>query len=315
MTAPSDVIAGDGDGLLVIAHGTVDSLEDLPPFLAAIRRGHAAPPELICEVRRRYEAIGGRSPLNDICREVTRKLGGRLGVPAVFAARMWDPKPEQALEELARRGVTRVMVVPLAQHSGALYVETVRAAARARVERGAPEVLVVGPANWGQEPKLTLAFAASLARAIARVPQESRAAARVLFTAHSLPISILRGGDPYEREVRASAASVAALLSTAAGPGPVLPHEVIFQSQGLSGGEWLGPDVESTLSRLAHEGVKHVVLAPIGFLADHVEILYDLDIEARAWASARGMGYTRMESLNAGDGFIDALVAVVAGLS
>jgi ferrochelatase len=287
--------------LLTIGHGTVDSLDDLPAFLAVIRRGHAAPPELVSEVRRRYEAIGGRSPLNDICHDLTRRLGERIGLRAAFAGRLWGPSPESVVTTLAREGVTRVVVLPLAQHSAPLYVRAVRDAA-SKVD---PGLVVVGPGNWGQDATLTRAFAASLTKALAALPDAARAHTRVLLTAHSLPLAVVRGGDPYEREVRASAEAVARAV------GPAMPPwEVVFQSQGMSGGEWLGPDVATVLDRLAAEKTRHVLFAPTGFLADHVEVLYDLDIEARGWAVARGMAYARTESLNAGDGLVDALETV-----
>jgi ferrochelatase len=287
--------------LLTIGHGTVDDLRDLPAFLTTIRRGHAPPPELLAEVHRRYLAIGGRSPLNDICRQLTDKLGARLGLRAAMAMRMCEPLPARVLGDLAREGITELLVMPLAQHSAPLYVETVREAAA----QASSPFTVMGPGNWGQEPRLTEAFATEVRAALERVPPAVRDRTRVLFSAHSLPVAVLRRGDPYEREVRASAAAVAAAVGPA-----MLPHDVIFQSQGMGGGEWLGPDVRASLDRLAAEGVKHVVFAPTGFLADHVEILYDLDIEARAWAEALGMGYARTASLNAGDGIVDALVAV-----
>ncbi len=295
--------------VLTIAYGTVDDVDDLPAFLTAIRRGYAPPSELVAEVRRRYLAIGGRSPLNDICLEVTRRIGDRLGLRAVFAGRVWGPTPDQVLAELARDEIREVVVLPLAPYSSPGYVGAVRIAASARTRTGQAPMDVVGPDNWGQEPKLTEAFAASLRRAIAALPQPTRMHTRVLMSAHSLPLATARSGDPYERDVRASAEAVA----RAVGPS-MLPHEVVFQSQGLSGGEWLGPGVRVTLDRLADEGVKQVLFAPIGFIADHAEVLYDLDIEARGWVEARGMGYARAESLNAGDGLIDALEVVARRL-
>jgi len=286
--------------VVTIGHGTVESLDDLPAFLAVIRRGHAAPPDLVAEVRRRYEAIGGRSPLLSICQELTRRLGERLGLRAAFAGRLWGPSPDAVIAQLTAAGVTRVVVLPLAQHSARLYVDAVRAVA----EKRDPKIAVLGPDNWGQEAKLTAAFAASLTKAVAGVPGDLVPHTRVLLTAHSLPLAVVRSGDPYEQEVRTSAEAVTRAV------GPMPKHEVIFQSQGMSGGEWLGPDVRTTLDRLAGEGTKHVLFAPTGFLADHVEVLYDLDIEARGWAEERGMTYGRMESLNAGDGLVDALEAV-----
>jgi len=293
------------DAVLTIAHGTVDNLDDLPAFLAGIRRGHAAPPELVAEVRRRYEAIGGRSPLNDTCRELTRRLGARLGLPAAFAGRLWAPRPAEVLPALVEAGVRRVVVLPLAQYSASLYIDAVRAAATALTERGGPALAVVGPGNWGQESALIAAFTASLTRALAALPGAVRARTRVVISAHSLPLAVIRGGDPYEREVRATAAAVVEAVGAA-----MPPHEVIFQSQGMSGGEWLGPDVRATIDRAATEGVGHLLFAPIGFLADHVEVLYDLDIEAQGWAAERGLGYSRIDSLNASDGLVDALETV-----
>jgi ferrochelatase len=293
------------DAILTIGHGTVDDLDDLPAFLATIRRGHAASPELVAEVRRRYEAIGGRSPLNDICRDVTRLLGERLGLRAAYAGRMWAPKAVDVLTELGAIGVTRVVVVPLAQHSAPLYVETVRAAALAAKDAGDAPIEVVGGGNWGQEPLLTSALAAALTEAIGRVPETLRGTTRIVMSAHSLPLAVVRAGDPYEREVRESASAVAKAVGAR-----MLPHQVIFQSQGMSGGEWLGPDVRTVLDGLATEGVAHVLFAPIGFLADHVEVLYDLDIEARRWAEERGMSYSRTTSLNASEALVLAVAAV-----
>ena len=298
-------------GLVLIAHGTVDSLDDLPEFLTNIRRGHAPSPELLAEVRRRYEAIGGRSPLNDVTREAARKLEARLGVPTRMAMRLFRPYPREVLSELAGLGVRRVVVLPLAQHSAPLYNEAVKQAAREvpgiEEVRGAP--------NWGREPALTEAFAESIAEALDRLPAAGGEETALVLTAHSLPVSVIEAGDPYEREVRASAEDVAAAVR-ARRPGAFAEHVVSFQSQGMSTGPggrpvaWLGPDLRATLEGLAGKGVRRVVVAPIGFLADHVEILYDLDIEARAWAEELGMVLERSASLNASDRLVGVLAAV-----
>jgi ferrochelatase len=301
----SGIEAAVATAVLTIAYGTVDDLDDLPAFLTAIRRGAPPSPELAAEMRRRYEAIGGRSPLNDICCELTRRLGDRLGIPAAFAGRYWRPSVDDVLACLARQGASRVVVVPLAPYSADEYVGVVRVAANDRIARGEPPVEVVGSGNWGDEPRLVTAFAASLRRVLVDLADPSRSRARVLMTAHSLPLSARRLVERYEREVRTAAEAVARAV------GDVMPpYEVVFQSRGMGGGEWLGPDVPTTLARLADEGVRNVVFAPIGFVADHAEVLYDLDIEARGWAEARGMRYARMESLNAGDGIVDAVEAV-----
>lgn len=301
-------------GVLLVAHGTVDSLEDLPPFLANIRRGHAAPPELVAEVRRRYEAIGGSSPMNALTREVAVKLEVRLGLPCRAALRLWKPDPAEVLASLAQQGITRVASVALAQHSAWVYAGSVERAAAALPARGGPSVRVVSAPNWGLEPGLTSAFAVEVEKALSKVPAAERDGVQIIFTAHSLPVAVVRGGDPYEQEFRASAAAVEAAL-TPSGPfvGPAL---VCFQSQGLATGaggqavEWLGPDLPSAFDTAKARGARHALVAPIGFLADHVEILYDLDIEARRWAEERGLGFSRTASLNGTPALLDVVEAV-----
>lgn len=290
--------------VVLIAHGTVDDLDDLPAFLTAIRRGHAAPPALATEVRRRYEAIGGRSPLNAISHDVAVGLEARVGVPVRLAMRLWKPYPKEILTELVADGVERVVVVPLAQHSARVYAEAVESAAR---EIGSLHVTCAD--NWGREPALTRAFADEIRRALAEMAESARPATLLLMTAHSLPLAVLRGGDPYEEEVRASAAAIVLELGSGS------PScQVAFQSQGMGGGEWLGPDLVASLDAARSAGKKHVLVAPIGFLADHVEILYDLDIEAQALASARGLTLARTRSLNASNGLLDALENVTRPL-
>jgi ferrochelatase len=286
----------------LIAHGTVDRLDELPDFLAKIRRGHPAPEELVREVRRRYEAIGGASPLKAICLELAKKLEASLGLPVEVAMRLWRPFPREVLEGLVARGVRRVVVVPLAQYSTKVYGDAVREAAQ-----GLP-LEIDCAADWGSEPKLVSAFAASIREARASAPE-----APVVFTAHSLPASVIAAGDAYERVFRESVARVVEALGG-------VPHRVAFQSQGMGTGpggrpiEWLGPDLRSTLEALAREGQKSAVVAPVGFLADHVEILYDLDIEAAGWAKELGLALHRARSLNAEAPLVEAVAAVARPL-
>ncbi|HVJ93935.1 MAG TPA: ferrochelatase [Labilithrix sp.] len=296
--------------VVLIAHGTVESLDDLPEFLANIRRGHAAPAELVAEVRRRYEAIGGRSPLLDITHEVARKLEERLELPTRVAMRLFRPYPKDVVAKLVAEGIRRIIVVPLAQHSASVYAGAVKAAV-ADVD---PSLEVLYARNWGRTPELTRAFAGAVGLALARVPEFARAQTALVLTAHSLPLGIIQAGDPYEQEFRASAEDVVAEVR--ARGGVFSDHVVAFQSQGIGAGvTWLGPDLRATLVELAARGHKHVVVAPIGFLADHVEILYDLDIEAKAWCEGElGIMLYRSASLNAGGELVDALTAVAKGV-
>ncbi len=302
--------------VVLIAHGTVERLDDLPEFLANIRRGQPAGAELVAEVRRRYEAIGGKSPLLGITKSVATKVERALSVPTRVAMRLWHPYPKDVLASLGAEGVRKVAVVPLAQHSAAIYGAAMKEAAAALAKEGGPAIEVVAAGNWGRKGTLLDAYTANIHRAVSKIPEPERARTRIVMTAHSLPTFIIKQGDPYEDEVRASAMMIALRL------GPNAPDYVVaFQSQGMSGPgpggkpvEWLGPDLRAAIDAAAHDGMRHLVVAPIGFLADHVEILYDIDIEAKAWAQERKIVLHRSESLNDGDGLVRAVVEVARPL-
>jgi ferrochelatase len=285
------------EAVLLVSHGTVDDLADLPAFVTNVRRGHAPPPELVAELRRRYEVIGGRSPLNDVVARLAAKLEARLGTRTAWAGRLWKPYPREVLAALAAAGVDRVALVPLAQHSAHVYEEDARRAAEGT------GITLACAAGWGQSKTLLDAFARRI-RAVLGDPSHTT----VVLSAHSLPRAVVDRGDPYEREVRAAAAAVVERL------GADVHAAVAFQSQGFGGGEWLGPDLRATLDAVAARGDHRVVLAPIGFLADHVEILYDLDVEAAAMARERGLAYARSASLGDDDDFVDVLVEVARPL-
>jgi len=283
------------DAVLLVSHGTVDDLDDLPAFLKNVRRGHEAPAELVAELRRRYEAIGG-SPLDAINVRLAAKLEARLGVPVRRASRLWRPYVKDVMAELT--GVKRVAVIPLAQHSAHVYGEAAKRDISLVFGEG---VSVVCAENWGQRADLLDAFARR-ARGLAEKD------AALVLTAHSLPMRVIAAGDAYEKETRAAAQGVIDRVG-----GEFAQTRVAFQSQGFGDGEWLGPGIPETLDALAGQ-VKTVVFAPIGFLADHVEVLYDLDVEAKALAEARGLAYARARSLDDSDDFVMILEEIAKGL-
>ena len=288
---------GSRDAILLVAHGTVSDLDDLPAFVARIRHGRPAPPGLLGDLRRRYEAIGG-SPLLRITEEQARALEVKTGLPVLLGMRLWEPSVEAALREAARRELTRLVLVPLAPFSVDVYGAAARRsleAVRAELGSSAPELVVCEP--WGVEPAFVEAHRAALAARLALAG--SGASTAVVLTAHSLPSVAIRAGDHYQAEVEASARAVAERLGQAC--------ELCYQSQGADGGEWLGPDLRQTFERLVQRGAKRVVLSPFGFLADHVETLYDLDIEAHSWAARMGLSLERVPALNTDPGLIAAL--------
>ena len=249
------------------------------------------PPGLSEETRRRYELIGG-SPLLRVTEEQAACLSGRIGAPVLVGMRLWDPSIESALDRAGELGLDRLAVLPLAPYSVLVYF---RATEQARgkessLGRRVPQIVSVG--EWGTHPALIDAHARQIGPRIS--PGD-----RLILTAHSLPLVALRAGDRYETEVRASAEAVGKRLGVSI--------DLAFQSQGADGGEWLGPTLRASLERAKADGIGRVVVAPFGFLCDHVETLYDLDHEARGWAGELGLEFVRVPALGTADGLIDAM--------
>lgn len=284
------------DAVMLVAHGTVTDLDDLPEFVRNIRRGRPPPAGLVEELRRRYEAIGG-SPLLEITARQGRALRAELGLPVLTAMRLWHPGVEEVLRDAVEQGYERVCVLPLAPFSVHVYhaaAERSLDAIRASLPR-VPELARVEP--WGTEPAFVQAHATRIERALAAAGD-----AALVLTVHSLPSRAIAAGDPYADQVAACAKAVGERLGCA--------YRLAYQSQGADGGDWLGPDVKSTLEELRADGAPGVVVAPIGFPAEHVETLYDLDIEAAGQARALGLEWRRVPALDDDPGLVQALAAV-----
>lgn len=292
--------------VLLTCHGTVDRAEDIPAFVAAIRRGRPASAEIIAEVTRRFEHIG-KSPLMRISAQQADVLARRLGVAVRVAGRLWHPYPREVMTELAAGGVTGVVSLPLAPQSAHVYNRVVEEAA---LELG---MECKSAPSWGTRPELVDAFTEAIVETAARFDGIPRTRVAVVLTAHSLPVSVIAAGDPYERDFRAMADAVT--RSVARRGLAEHPVRVAFQSQGMDGGEWLGPDLSSCFAELAGEGALALLVAPIGFVADHTETLYDIDVEAAALAGALGFRrFERMAAMNVRPRFVDALEAVARSL-
>jgi protoporphyrin/coproporphyrin ferrochelatase len=288
-------------GVILTAHGSVERLDDLYDFLARIRRGRPAPEELVNEVTRRYRAVGG-SPFLRIARDQQRALEERLAVPVVLGMRLSEPSIESAVEKALACGVKTLISLPLAPQSVHVYHEAVRAVLEQRIARGDASPRLVEVPSWGTEPMFVDALARGISDGLAPFPDDEEPRIPVVLTAHSLPMAVIRGGDPYEAQFRAMAEAVIARRKE-----PARVFRIAFQSKGMGGGEWLGPDLADVLRELATEGHRSVVVAAIGFVADHVETLYDVDIEAKELARSLGMRMQRAPSMNTRDRFVDAL--------
>jgi ferrochelatase len=292
--------------LFLMALGGPDSLENVEPYLLHLRGGRPTPAELVEEIRERYRVTGGRSPVLGITRELAAKVEARRPVRAVVGLRHWHPFIAEAWAEVVGLEPERVVAICLAPQYSAMTVgKYLDALADARTEVGGGDIPLSAVRSWATHPGLVRAQADRVEAALRRFPEAQRPAVPVLFTAHSLPERIRREADPYPDEVRATVEAVTARLPAGQ------PTAFAYQSQGRSAEPWLGPEVEPTLDRLADGGVPGVVIAPIGFVSDHVETLYDIDIELRARAEKLGLRLERMDMPNADDDLADTLAALV----
>ena len=291
-------------GILLLAHGAPDKLEDVPEFLLKVRGGRPLPPPAVEEITRRYAVIGGGSPLRAHTERQARALAERLRVPVYVGMRNWHPYIAAAVERMATDGVERAVAVCLAPQNSRTSVGLYRRAldeARARV---APGLEVSFVENWHDQPLLIRAFAEKLRAAVTKARAAAGGEVPVILTAHSVPERTIAAGDPYDQQVRDTAARVAAAAGCS-------DWKLAYQSQGMTSESWLGPTVESLLDELSRAGKRNVVVAPIGFVCDHVEVLYDVDVAFRDYAQARGITLWRTESLNDSPLLIEALAALV----
>ena len=283
--------------VLLLAHGTPESLDDMPEYLRRVRGGRPPSPELIEEMRGNYAAIGGRSPLTEITLAQASALARALGgTPVYVGMRNWRPYIADVLAEAAAAGVREMVALPMAPQYSTLSVAKYQEAVQAARP---PAVEVRFVRSWHDHPGLLEAFAEKVRESLRSGPWD-----RVIFTAHSLPMRVVEEGDPYPDEVAATASGVARLSGVA-------DHARAYQSAGRTPEPWLGPSVEEALATAAQDGARRVLIAPVGFVCDHTEILFDIDVQAAQAARRLGIGIARTESLNTSPTFIRALADLV----
>ena len=303
-------------GVLLMTYGSPSNLDDVPRYLAAVRGGRPAEDELVVEFTRRYRVIGG-SPLIEITERQAAAVEAALGGQALVRAamRFSEPSIDTALAGLAGAGVREVAAIVMSpQFSPLLMGGYARAldAARARLGADAPRVEVAGA--WHLEPAFIEALAARITEALDRVPADDRDTVPVLLTAHSLPRRVAEQEPAYLAQLSDTATAVARAAGIADDR-----WRFCWQSAGHEPGEWMTPDFADLMPLLAAEGHRRVLVAPIQFLADHLEILYDVEIGARDQAEAAGLRFERIESLNVSPRFVEALATIaertIAGAS
>lgn len=295
--------------VLLLAHGTPETIDQIPEYLRNVVSGRPIPPTVVEEIQHRYSLIG-RSPLTEITMEQARLVEAELAadghpVPVYVGMRNWRPYIPDVVRRMSADGFEEAAVICMAPQNSRTSVGLYRRAVQAE----AAGLRIDFTDGWAQHPLLADAFAERLRPAWQKLSAEAGHPVPVLFTAHSVPTRTVeppspdsagqprlwpgQGADPYADEARHTAELVAARV-------PEIPRWwFAFQSQGASGGPWLGPTVEETLTSIAETGCKFLILNPIGFLCDHVEILYDVDHLFRAYAARLGIKLERPESLNA----------------
>jgi ferrochelatase len=295
--------AGGRWGVLLLAHGAPDRLEDIPAFLLNVRGGRKLPDAAVNEIVRRYTVIGG-SPLLRLTTLQAEGLAKLLSRPVYVGMRNWKPFIAQAVLKIKAEGVQRVVALCLAPQNSGASIGLYKKYLLEDVERFAPDLQVEFIESWHNHPGLVEAFREKVATALAQAQAEAGGSVPVIFTAHSVPERTIQGGDPYLRQVRETAALVAKAMR-------LDDFSVAFQSQGITSEPWLGPTVESFIDQLASSDRRHVLLAPVGFACDHVETLYDIDVAFCEYGKTKGVTVHRSASLNDSPRFIQALAAIV----
>jgi ferrochelatase len=287
--------------VLLLAHGTPETIEEIPAYLRNVTSGRPLPEEVVKEIQHRYSLIG-HSPLTEISQKQSELVAAELGLPVYLGMRNWKPYIRDVVKQMASDGVTRAVVICLAPHNSRTSVGLYQRAVVG--ETGDAPFTIDFVPEWHDEPLLIEAFAERLRAGWKSACDEAGTKIPVLFTAHSVPARTIEAGDPYEAQARESAELIAKSVPE------IGEWKFAFQSQGMSGGAWLGPTVEETIEQLKQQGHTTVFVQPIGFVCDHVEVLYDVDIMFRKFAEERGMRLWRAESLNDSPLFAKAVAAL-----
>jgi len=297
--------ARDVTGVLLMAYGSPDNLDDVEAYYTHIRRGRKPSPEQLADLIDRYRQIGG-SGLNRITFEVAEAVEALLSESGSYRAyvgmKHWHPYIADTVDQMADEGVRRAVAMVLTPQFSRMSVAEYLRTARERAETHGIDMVEVN--QWWDEPSYIRFMAERVRQALGLFAAEERKGVRILFTAHSLPERILTWQDPYPEQLLATSKAV----SEAAG---VQRWQFAYQSASHTGEPWLGPDILDVLADLAGEGVRSVLVCPVGFVSDHLEVRYDIDVEARERARELGIHLERTQSPNAHPDFAQALAGVV----
>lgn len=296
-------------GVLLMAYGGPNSLEEIPGYLADIRHGRPTSTAVLEEIRHNYRQIGGKSPLLAMTQKQVAAVAAQLD-PSRFRCylgmRHWAPWLEEVVGQMVDDGITRAVSLVLAPHYSSMSIAKYQEKIAAGLEMVRGQIDFAHVANYHTAPTYLQALANRVQEGLSRWPVEERGQVHVIFSAHSLPVRILRSGDPYDSQLRETAQLVADLAGL-----PASQWSWSYQSAGRSPEPWLGPQIEDHVAALAGQGIKNMVSIPVGFVSDHVEILFDIDIKAQAVAKENGVRLERPSALNDDPLFIQALVETI----
>ncbi|MDO8755487.1 MAG: ferrochelatase [Anaerolineales bacterium] len=292
-------------GLLVMAYGGPDTLNEVEPYLMDVRGHRPTAPEIIHEVRERYREIGGRSPILEQTQAQASAIESALNIngqqfKAFVGMRHWHPYIKDTLAEMQAQGIERAVGLVMAPHYSRMSI----GAYYNKIEEANSPIVFSRIENWHLQSGYIGALISRVRDALQHFPEEVRAEVPVIFTAHSLPEKILDWNDPYPMQLRETVSSLMEELGSQ-------PHEFAFQSAAISSIPWLGPDAGEIIKRLESEGKRHILLCPIGFVCEHVEILYDIDIVYQKLAKSLGVHLKRIEMLNTAPQMIDGLAQMI----
>ncbi|HVA53047.1 MAG TPA: ferrochelatase [Acidimicrobiales bacterium] len=294
-------------GVLVMAHGTPSSPEGIEAFYTRIRRGSAPTPELLADLTRRYLAIGGVSPLTERTTDQVAGVAEMLDVNAPgsfdvrYGSKFEPPLLEEAAASFRRDGFTNVVGIVLAPHSSSMSTEQYMSRARSAL---GDDVTFIAVGAWYDAPGFLTLIAERVNAALATIPASRHATTEVIFSAHSLPQRVVTLGDTYPEQLKESAVLAAEIAGVAS-------FDVAWQSAGRTADPWLGPDILVALREKRALGFTDVVSCPIGFVSDHLEVLFDIDIEAQSVAREVGLNLVRTASLHDDPAFMSVLANVI----
>lgn len=297
-------------GLLVMAYGTPTKEEDIEPYYTHIRHGRKPAPEELQDLKDRYKAIGGVSPLAKITEEQTKALEAKVNelqdeyeFKAYIGLKHISPFIEDAVQQMAEDGIKEAVSIVLAPHYSTFSIKSYNERARKEAEKHGIQITSVE--SWYKEPGFIQFWAEGIRKIYDAMSEEERSKAVLIVSAHSLPEKILQHGDPYADQLK----ETADLIAEKAG---IVNYEVGWQSEGNTPDPWLGPDVQDLTRDLYKEkGYRSFVYAPVGFVADHLEVLYDNDYECKVVCDELGVPYHRPEMPNTNPQFIQTLAEVV----